>query len=236
MPTSGHGEPMGLGHLADADLVFKRKYRWTFEIQGLFRGDVPSHYVKLAARPNLTIEETEINHLHGKQFIPGKGTWETITVTYYDVANAPGLKPLWDWLASIYNFTDPVGLHQASTRRSYAGKGILRLFDGCGKEIEKWELGGLWPQAMNFGELDYSSSEEVTVELTLRYSDVEYIPGCGLQLNPACGGCSGTSTGGPGTFFAFPLIPPASLPLGLGLGSGQNLVPPVPLPAIGGFS
>lgn len=140
MPRSGLGQDMGLGRLSDADLVFKRKYRWTLEIQGLCVGDIPPFYVKTAARPNLTIDETEINHLHGKTWIPGKGTWETIQVTYYDVQNNAALSTLWSWLASVYNFTDFNGMHQASTRRGYAGTGILKLYDGCGQVMEEWNL------------------------------------------------------------------------------------------------
>lgn len=226
MPRSGNGQDMGLGNLADADLVFKRKYRWAFEVQGLYRGDVPSHYVKLAARPNLTVEEAEINYLHGTDWLPGKGKWETLSVTYYDT-NSKKMKPLWDWLASVYNLTDVVGLHQASTRRSYTGTGKLRLFDGCGNTMETWTLYGIWPQAVNFGDLDYSSSEEVTIELTLRYSFAEVDQReCGYEINPACGGCLGTAVGNGQTFGNFPLLPPAQLPLGLGLGSGQTLAPP----------
>jgi hypothetical protein len=232
MPRSGNGQDMGLGNLADADLVFKRKYRWAFEVQGLVRGDVPSHYVKLAARPTLTVEETEINYLHGTDWLPGKGKWETLSVTYYDT-NAKKMKPLWDWLASVYNFTDSVGLHQASNRKSYAGTGIIRLFDGCGTAMETWQLFNMWPSAVNFGDLDYSSSETVDIELTLRYSAVEYVSNCGPPINPACGGCWGTAVGGPQSFGNYPLIPPQTLPPGAGLGSGQVLPPfPFLLPAL----
>lgn len=196
MPRSGFGRNMGLGHLSDADLVFKRKYRWTLEIQGLCVGDIPPFYVKTAARPNLTIDETEINHLHGKTWIPGKGTWETIQVTYYDVANNPSLSTLYSWLASVYNFTDPVGMHQSSSLRGYAGRGILKLYDGCGSSLEQWVLHSVWPQAVNFGDLDYASSDEVVIEVTLRYAFAELTPqgDCPLPVNPCGSGCAGTFT------------------------------------------
>lgn len=196
MPRSGGGRDMGLGLLAGPDLVFKRKYRWTFSVTPYCGYPIPPHFVKLASRPNLTIEETEINFLHGKMWIPGKGSWETITVTYYDIGNAGnGIAGLFGWLATVYNFTDPVGLHQSSKRgagpgsNGYSAEGLLTLYDGCGTAMEDWKLSNMWPQAINFGELDYSSSEEVTVELTLRYSEVEYIPYCGGNVNPCCAGC-----------------------------------------------
>ena len=199
MARSGAGRDMGLGKLAGPDLVFKRKYRWTFEVQPYCGGTsslIPAHFVKLASRPNLTVEETEINFLHGKMWIPGKGSWETITVTYYDIGNGGnGITGLFSWLATVYNFNDPLGLHQSSKRgagpgsNGYSADGTLLLFDGCGVAMEQWNLSHMWPQAINFGELDYSSSEEVTVELTLRYSEVQYIPLCGGQVNPCCAGC-----------------------------------------------
>jgi hypothetical protein len=127
----------------------------------------------LASRPNISIEETEINYLNAKTWIPGKATWETITVTYYDVANEDNSK-LYNWLASVYDFTNPVSAKQAKNRKAYSGTGTITLFDGCGTRLEVWTLRDVWPTAINFGELDYSSSEEATIELTLRYSQVAY--------------------------------------------------------------
>jgi len=201
---------MGMGQLGGGDVSFKRKFRWLFAIQTDCRtvnnGFIPPTVVKLAARPNLTVEETEINFLHAKTWIPGKAAWETITVTYYDVGGSnqnggigTAMSALFSWLATVYDFTNPVNLHM-STRKGgggqvgggYAGTGTLQMLDGCGNLMETWILKNMWPQAINFGELDYSSSEEATIELTLRYSDVQYRAeaGCGAIIKPCCIGCT----------------------------------------------
>ena len=76
---------MGIGPIGTSNnVIFKRKFRWTFEVQdvcagGNNLGNIPSSYVKLAARPNISFDETEINFLQGKMFIPGKATFETVT-------------------------------------------------------------------------------------------------------------------------------------------------------------
>jgi hypothetical protein len=177
---------MGMGHLGGPTLVFKRKFRWTFEIKEICNGGtVPKHFVKLASRPNISIEETEINYLNAKTWIPGKATWETITVTYYDVANEDNSK-LYSWLASVYDFSNPVSCGQAKNRSSYSGTGTITLYDGCGVRLETWTLRDVWPTAINFGELDYSSSEEATIELTLRYSQVAYKSLCPKFKPKAC--------------------------------------------------
>ena len=188
---------MGLDGLRNPNLIVKRKFRWTLSINTPCQGVIPEYSVKLASRPNFTVEETELNFLHGKMYIPGKVTWETITVTFYDFAGrgVNGIGSLYSWLATVYNFTKPQQLHMMSRKGSnevsgYSGHAILNMYDGCGETIEQWILSDCWPQSVNFGDLDYASSEEATVEVTLRYSEVEYINTCGTAVNPcACVGC-----------------------------------------------
>jgi hypothetical protein len=203
---------MGMGKLGDGKIIHKRKFRWTFEVQRQpFGNNVPASFVKVAARPNLNIEETEINFLNAKRFLPGKGTWETITVTYYDIAgDASGTSNigLWDWLASVYDYTGSgsvVGVSspeyisnpdvkQSSRRECYSGTGVIGLYDGCGNALERWTLNDCWPQSINFGELDYSSSEEATIEVTIRYQGVTYRSFCDSNpITPNCCGCPNPS-------------------------------------------
>jgi len=207
---------MDLGILAsDPQLVFKRKYRWTFALR--WNGqDIPENFVKLASRPNLTIEETEINYLHGKMWIPGKATWESITVTFYDVASnsTNSITPLYSWLASIYNFQSQspaesmkqTTIQGSSEQGGWSGSGKLTMYDGCGNPMETWHLDGVWPSAINFGDLDYSSSEEATVECTLRYYKARYeAKGCTRPPQPVCICCGGGGGGGPQTGGGFPV-------------------------------
>lgn len=196
---------MGMGNLGTANAIFKRKFRWTFALATPC-GDIPETIVKVANRPSLTIEETEINYLHGKMWIPGKASWETMTVTYYDVVNAGvggDVANLYSWLSTVYNFNDKDGNVTMSSKKGgagptsvtpltkgYAGTGVLTLYDGCGKEMEHWVLDHVWPQSINFGDLDYSSSEELNIELTLRYSSAKYSNSCGTPVAECdCAGC-----------------------------------------------
>ena len=184
-------KPMGIGVIGQPDIVFKRKFRWTFEISGFCNTAsnlIPEHFVKVASRPNLSIEELEVNHLNAKTWIPGKASWETVTVTYIDVAHITQ-KKLWDWLATVYDFTKPVQLHQGE-KIDWDATGTLSLYDGCGTLLETWQMQHMFPTAINFGELDYSSNEEATIELTLRYSDVIYKSYCpAFEPEPCCTGC-----------------------------------------------
>jgi hypothetical protein len=203
---------MGLGLLGTADNIFKRKFRWTMEFQnicGLGR-NIASSFVKAANRPSLTIEETEINYLNGKMWIPGKGTPDTTQVTYYDIASTQGgdvIAGLFTWLATVYNFTDPIGLSQSSKQSSAtvrggytAQKGVLNMLDGCGNTIDTFEYLDCWPTQINFGELDYSSNDECTIDVTLRYRNFKYIPNseCAQDFKVYCAGCGPLYSADPG--------------------------------------
>lgn len=213
---------MGMGKLGSNTIIHKRKFRWTFEVIRNGGQNVPANFVKVASRPNLNIEETEINFLNAKRFLPGKGTWETVTVTYYDVANSGPDDAtnigLWEWLASVYDYTgasqsDPnPNVKQSSTRECYSGTGRLLLYDGCGNPLEQWDMIDCWPQSINFGDLDYSVSDDVTIEVTLRYSGVSYKSFCGGSIEANCCGCDTGSFAG------------ASLPKGLGASPSSNAV------------
>lgn len=178
--------PMGIGQLGAPNIIIKRKFRWTLEINTPC-GFIPKHYVKVAARPQLEIDETEINFLNATTWIPGKGKWQPLSITYIDTTDSQ-MQGLYNWIATVYNFTDPVNLSN-SEKAGWNGTALLTMYDGCGKPLEFWLLGSCWPQSINFGDLAYADSDEATIELTLRYSDVKYQGTCGPNPSPCCMGC-----------------------------------------------
>lgn len=180
-------KPMGIGIIGSNNVTFKRKFRWTFSIQGFCnnaKNTIPENFVKVAARPGLDIEEVEVNFLNAKMWLPGKGTWNTITVTYYDAAYTE-LQNLYNWLATVYNFADPVNLTQGE-KRDWNGTGVLNMYDGCGTLLETWQLLNVFPKAVEFGDLSYEDSAIAEIELTLRYSNVKYQSYCPAFVPQSC--------------------------------------------------
>jgi hypothetical protein len=191
MTFNGLNGNMGINRLGDPSVVFKRKFRWTFAVKPLCgTGDIDPWFVKVASRPNLSIDETELNFLNEKMWIPGKVTYETMTVTYVDVApKEPSSANLYKWLGSVYQFWNP-NRKMGTNVTQYGASATLMLYDGCGKGIERWDFSDMWPQAINFGDLDMSSSDTVDIELTLRYSKFTYTALCGnVSFQECCAGC-----------------------------------------------
>ena len=177
---------MGIGLLGAPNVIIKRKFRFTFEMQTP-AGLVPIWFVKVAARPKLDVEPTEIAFRNATTWIPGKAKWQPITVQYIDVPHA-SMGALYSWMANIYNFTQG-GQSKQSEKCGWAGTAIIRMFDGCGTPLEMWELGSCWPESINFGDLAYESSEVATIDVSLRYSEATYTAFCGPNPSGSCCGC-----------------------------------------------
>ncbi len=198
---------MGIGLLGNPGTVFKRKFRWTFELIGTAAGNIPAMFVKKAARPNVGGEETVINFLNGTTWIPGKYKPEELTVTYYDIgyvgagggdtpsagdAAIAGIAALYTYIATLYDMENPARMNQAGIAAGYCAEyGLLTMLDGCGTPIELFSFNQPWPKKINFGELDYSQNDECNIELTMRYQSFTYQAlGCAVQpQNVTCIGC-----------------------------------------------
>lgn len=178
---SGSGRDMGLFRGYDST-CFKRKYRWMFSLKDV-SGDpaiLTSNALppSKASRPNLQFKELEAQHISETVYFPGKPDWKPITVTLYDTK--VNSNPVFDWIAKYY---DPnrgyLGYSSSQFPNNSAlamkiNEAYLTLFSGCGTVVEKWIFENVWPQAIEFGELDMSQSDVVTIDLTLRY-DRAYI-------------------------------------------------------------
>lgn len=188
---------MGIGKLGLPGVIIKRKFRFTAVIDTPV-GQISESFVKVAARPHLEIDEAEINFLNAYMSIPGKGKWQPITITYYDVGGIDGdiassFSALYDWIATVYDYTSPEGIDiRQSEKQGWAAKTSITMFDGCGNPLERWVLHDCWPQTVNFGDLDYGSSELATIDLTIkyRYAQMEKVSECvAVPQTPVCFGC-----------------------------------------------
>lgn len=174
---------MGIGTVGAENQIFKRKFRWVFSIDGQ-----QMWYAKVGARPNLTIDETEIHHLHERHMISGKPVWENLSLTIFDVKPTStslggSEEKLHEWLNTVWKFSREIGafdfMAMGDHDSEYKQDLTIRMLDGHGEVMETWWLLGAWPQTVNWGDLDYSSSDTADVEITVRYDRAEFKSGEG---------------------------------------------------------
>jgi len=122
-------------------------------------------FVKSTSRPKISQEETEIQFLNTSTWVICRFTWDTIDVNFRDPIGPSAAQALMEW----------VRLHSESVtgRQGYAAgykKDIeLELLDPTGVVIEKWILQGTMLTNVDFGSLDYSSSDIAEITGTLRF-------------------------------------------------------------------
>lgn len=190
---------MGIGKLGDPTTIIKRKFRYDLAItppNGI--SAIPTSYVKVANRPQLDLDELEIQFLNASTWIPGKGRWQPLNITYIDTSGSD-MQGLYDWIASVYDFqgyasgSSTSGSNLKQTERAgWSATAVINMYDGCGTTIETWTLFGCFPQSVNFGDLDYGSPDECTIDLTIRYDKAMVVKGggnCGVTPNGKCQGC-----------------------------------------------
>jgi len=138
----------------------KMKNRYVMEID-----TIPSYLVKAMNRPTIQFETIALDHINVKRKLQGKGDWQDITITLYDPIVPSAAQKVMDWIR--------LGHESITGRRGYADfykKDItFYLLGPVGDKIEQWTLKGAFIQQANFGELDFTSNEVATIELTLAY-------------------------------------------------------------------
>ena len=138
----------------------KMKNRYVMEID-----NIPSYLVKAMNRPTVQFETISLDHINVKRKLQGKADWQDLTITLYDPIVPSAAQKVMDWIR--------LGHESITGRRGYADfykKDItFYLLGPVGDKIEQWTLKGAFIQQANFGELDFSSNEVATIELTLSY-------------------------------------------------------------------
>jgi hypothetical protein len=138
----------------------KRKFRWLLQIDG-----IDAFVMKTAARPQMTFEETVVDYINTKRYLSGKGAWNPIACTMHDPIAPSAAQKIMDWLR--LNYESLTGRMGYAT--FYKKDIVLKLLDPQGTVVELWDITGAWPQDINFGELDYATSDNAEIQFSMRF-------------------------------------------------------------------
>ena len=138
----------------------KLKNRFVMSVDG-----IPAYLIKTTARPSITFDEVELNHLNVKRFVKGKATWEPVEKTLYDPVVPSAAQAVMEWVR--------LG-HESVTGRDgysdfYKKDVLIKVLGPVGDVVEQWTLKGAFITSANFNDLDFSSSDPAEISVTLRY-------------------------------------------------------------------
>lgn len=138
----------------------KMQMRFIMEIDG-----VESFLIKTAARPTITQEAVEIDHINLKRKIKGKSVWDDITITLYDPIVPSGAQMVMDWVRQSHESLTGRDGYSAFYKKTIDFYGLGPV----GDKVEHWKLVGAFINSANFGDMDWSSSDLVSIEVGLSY-------------------------------------------------------------------
>ena len=162
-------------------LMPKLQYRFRVFLEG-FGVSTPTteltKQVQDVTRPNLSFENMTLDVYNSKVYYAGKHTWEAITLTLRDDVSNNVQKLVGEQLQKQFDFFEQ---SSAASGTDYKFVTRIEVTDGGNGAnavtvLETFELYGCFIESANYNTLAYSSSEPVTVQLSIRYDNAIQSP------------------------------------------------------------
>lgn len=140
----------------------KRKFRWILQIDG-----IDAFTLKTASRPQLNFDETVIDYINTKRYVAGKMQWSPMNISLQDPIAPSSAQKVMDWVRLCYeSLTGRMG-YAVQYKKDFS----IKVLDPQGVVVEMWDIIGAWVQDSNFGDLDYSTSDNVEITCTIRFDN-----------------------------------------------------------------
>jgi hypothetical protein len=167
---------------ASATLMPKLQYRFKVEFEGMGSGGdgmplVTTNVISVT-RPQLDHEDITLDTYNSKIRLAGKHTWSDITLVLRDDMDGNVIKSLDHQLSKQVNHSTQAS---AKSGADYKFKMSIITLDGSfdndsngAAVLDKWELVGCFIPSIQYGDLNYSTSDMVQVTATIRYDNASH--------------------------------------------------------------
>lgn len=174
----------GIPGVAEGILHPKQRHRWRVFFIGMAggTGTIPlSHQLVTFTRPSLNFEKIQLDRFNSRAFVAGKHVLEPLDFTLEDDITGTASRILQQQLQYQQWITGAQGpfLGAAAEGSQYkfacrlemldGGRGQDPVSGGDPEVAERITLEGCFLETVNYGDLDYSSSEAVQITVTLSY-------------------------------------------------------------------
>ena len=170
-------------------LMPKLKYRFraTFENFGVSSDKAElTKQVADIKRPNVSFSPFAIDVYNSKVWLQGKPEWQETSITLRDDAGGNISRLVGEQIQKQFDFAE-----QSSASSGIDYKFVLRyeVLDGGNGAftptvLETWELYGCQLSSVDYGEMNYATSEAATIALTVRFDNAVQTPtGTGVGTN-----------------------------------------------------
>ena len=129
--------------------------------------------VKDFTRPNPTFEQVIVDVYNSKVKLAGKPSWAEVTCNLRDDASGAVTKLIGEQMQKQFDFLEQAS---ASSGIDYKFTTRLEMLDGGNGAheatvLETWEMYGCYLTGVNYGTVDYSSSEPVMIAMSISFDN-----------------------------------------------------------------
>lgn len=182
------GVPLVPGSSGIGILMPKLKYRFRVSMQNFGPAGAAlnlTRQVESCGRPTRSFDNTALHSYNNIMYIPQKPTWNTIEVKVRDDITNSVSTLVGAQLQKQQNHFDQTS---ALAGINFKFTTIIEVLDGGNTGVlENWYLEGCYLEQAAYDSHDYSSSEPVSITLTLRYDNATQDNTIMPQTQPATG-------------------------------------------------
>ena len=169
-------------------LMPKLKYRFRVTFDGFGTSNSASPTTEMTkqvmdfTRPSVSFEEMSIPIYNSTIKLAGKYSWADVTCTLRDDASGQVTRLVGEQLQKQLDFAEQAS---AASGIDYKFTTTFQVLDGGNGAaepvvLEQWELYGCYLKEVNYGDMNYGTSEPATVALTITFDNA-------MQINSASG-------------------------------------------------
>lgn len=137
--------------------------------------------VMSADRPQVQFNAAQIHSYNSRMYYAEKPEWQSINIEIRDDITNSVSKLVGHQLQKQMNFFEQTSV---AAGINYKFTTLLEILDGGNEAtFETWTLEGCFLEQVNYQQLDYSSSDPVTIQMQVRYDNATLADGL-FELNP----------------------------------------------------
>lgn len=161
-----------------ATLMPKLQYRFRVTFQGPTGGSVVSRNVVSVTRPALDHDDVTIDTYNSKIRLAGKHMWQDITLVLRDDVASEVIKFMNDQMEKQLDHDTQSQTNPSASAYKFGMK-IETLNgdhdEGASAVLDTWTMAGCFIPSIQYGDLNYATSDVVQVTATIRYDNAKYV-------------------------------------------------------------
>lgn len=166
--------------------MFMPKIRHRFRVRVINFGPIAgglelTQQVMTVDRPNVQMNAVEFHAYNSRMYYAEKANWQSINLEVRDDITNSVSRLVGHQLQKQMNFFEQTS---AAAGINYKFTTLIEILDGGNEAVfEQWTLEGCFLESVNYNQLDYSTSDPVTIAMQIRYDNATLGDGL-FELNP----------------------------------------------------